>query len=806
MSPPYFESTELSDVGRKRKNNEDACLRIPERGIFCVADGMGGQAGGDLASETIVTTIHEIFSKAGTDEDDSLTKRIALFRKSANEASRWIKNFSEEKAVGQMGSTLVALVFDPHSPTRAVALHAGDSRVYCYRNNDLKQITADHSAVAALAAKLGVDPSTIPAKYQNELSRAVGLSEGVELEKTPVNVNSGDIYLICSDGLSRMLPDTEIARILKEGTQQPMEDTAKKLVAGANEAGGKDNVTVVLVKVGDLTNAPKAVVDAEEEEEEGKTVVAAEPPAGIPPPGSGNTPSKKQDTHDSTDLHGDTPTTPVTSNSGPASMKGKDNPSTAKEGQPVFDKPDPKRKFVWMRRAMIGSVVLSAIAGGVYFLVFYKRAEAPSSTADFPPLPKEEGAVAVTPHPDAQPPVQTKPVTVTASPITPIPNPTPAANPNLEAYQAAMKTAQAAFAKRDFKVATEQADEALQRVPGDEKATKLKADALEQTKNIETWRQALANGETAYASHDYATAAARANEALQIFPGEQAATKLLANATQDQSEAGQTTKYLAALEDGQTAFKQNNFVLAEAKAKEALAIRPNDAAATLIIQQINTAIDLSSARRFFNQGDYDTALQICNTHPDAADFTPLTEASHTEQSALQQAQNQLKTGDYSLVKSLPAQAYASKPPFVAVLTQATKEQQVLLSLQPLKQTNTWQALAAKLQEPGVAELNGKAPFAALAKWTTDVKNLQEANINYEKMLVWFNVKKPTDHYLQTPEARKEERFDATLPETERQQYLTTVKQLEELFRRAGCLDKARAENLKQLRENITHHG
>jgi serine/threonine protein phosphatase PrpC len=177
----YFESAELSDVGRKRKNNEDACWRLPSQGIFCVADGMGGVVGGDLASAAITTALQDVFSRAVPKEQPSLAGRVGLFRKAANQASKWIKDFADEKAIGQMGSTVVALVFDPSYPSRAVGLHAGDSRLYRFRNGKLQLLTADHSAVAALAKKLGCDPASLPAKFQNELVRAVGLKESVEL-------------------------------------------------------------------------------------------------------------------------------------------------------------------------------------------------------------------------------------------------------------------------------------------------------------------------------------------------------------------------------------------------------------------------------------------------------------------------------------------------------------------------------------------------------------------------------------------------------------------------------------------------
>ena len=306
MNAEYFESVEMSDVGRKRKNNEDACLRIPERGIYCVADGMGGQAGGDLASETITTSLQQVFAKAAPEEDATFSRRIALFRKATDQASKWIKNFADEKVIGQMGSTMVALVFDPHNPARAVALHAGDSRLYRYRKGKLEQITTDHSAIAALAAKLGRSPESIPAKYQNELLRAVGLTESVELETTPVNVASGDVFLVCTDGLTKMLSDERIAKILKDSARESLLTQAQTLINAANEAGGKDNVTVVLVKAGDLSGAPNVL---DPDEEEGKTFVA--------PPTLGAAEPLVDTAHappipDTADVYGDTPTTPPT--------------------------------------------------------------------------------------------------------------------------------------------------------------------------------------------------------------------------------------------------------------------------------------------------------------------------------------------------------------------------------------------------------------------------------------------------------------------------------------------------------------
>src|SRR5215831_8788325 len=120
-----LESTELSDTGKRRQYNEDACLRLPDQGVFCVADGMGGVVGGDLASEAITTRLHEVFTKAAPADQGSLSGRILLFQKAVNQASHWIKRFADEKGIKQMGSTVAGIVFDPRDPCRAAGLHAG---------------------------------------------------------------------------------------------------------------------------------------------------------------------------------------------------------------------------------------------------------------------------------------------------------------------------------------------------------------------------------------------------------------------------------------------------------------------------------------------------------------------------------------------------------------------------------------------------------------------------------------------------------------------------------------------------------
>ncbi|MEY4917522.1 MAG: hypothetical protein RL616_1435, partial [Verrucomicrobiota bacterium] len=301
-SPTYFESAEATDVGRKRKNNEDACLRLPQNGVYCVADGMGGQAGGDLASQAIVAGLQEIFKKNSPTDDDSLAQRLTLFRTGVNQASQWIKKFSDEKAIGQMGSTVVGLMVDPKNPRCAASLHAGDSRLYRFRAGELRQITADHSAVAMLAAKLGRSPESLPAKFQNDLLRAVGLTESVELDKNSLEVASGDLFLLCSDGLTKMLKDEEIKQRLLTGLETPLAALAQQLIDAANEAGGRDNVTVMLVKAGELPPAPANWSSETDDDEDAMTALA---PTVVFADEETFAPAQP----DAADIHGETPQT-----------------------------------------------------------------------------------------------------------------------------------------------------------------------------------------------------------------------------------------------------------------------------------------------------------------------------------------------------------------------------------------------------------------------------------------------------------------------------------------------------------------
>lgn len=254
---PYLHLTSkaLTDVGLKRKNNEDAWLTIPEHGVFAVADGMGGGDDGEWASAATVKAI-ETSLRAHPEglKPAALRSKISLVKDAGNQACREIQQRMRKLGTKGTGSTLVAALFDAEKPSQAVMLHAGDSRAYRFHDGKLNQVTADHSAGAVVGKK----EEDLPAFLRGVLTRAVGLSEGVDLEQDTVEVTAGDIFLLCSDGLTRMVPDNRIRAILREEKAAAPETLARQLIDEALKGGGKDNVTVIVIRVGVLPS-PAAV-------------------------------------------------------------------------------------------------------------------------------------------------------------------------------------------------------------------------------------------------------------------------------------------------------------------------------------------------------------------------------------------------------------------------------------------------------------------------------------------------------------------------------------------------------------------
>jgi len=241
-----FSSAELSDLGMKRKNNEDAMLNMPEYKVYCVADGMGGADAGEVASSKAVESIRAAFHASKDSLDASVSQKGRIVSKALKEASEWIWNHSVEQGMRSCGTTAVVLVFDAKNSRRALVLHAGDSRAYRFRQGIIAQITRDHSFAEASGVE---DARSLPARLQNVITRAVGIARRVVLDETPVDAQAGDIFLLCSDGLTGMLRDSMIQDIIRRNEEEPLSKMAEALIREANNAGGSDNISAILVRV-----------------------------------------------------------------------------------------------------------------------------------------------------------------------------------------------------------------------------------------------------------------------------------------------------------------------------------------------------------------------------------------------------------------------------------------------------------------------------------------------------------------------------------------------------------------------------
>jgi protein phosphatase len=230
-----------SYVGRRRSHDEDAFLVMPEAGLFAVADGLGGHASGEVASRTAVDALaSRLAGLRGTPDE-----RLRAAFEHANEAVTGLARTDPE--LSGMGTTLVAALFSEEGPV-AVA-HVGDSRAYLFREGKLLRLTEDHSLLQDFIRQSHPTPEEIQAfPHKNVIVRALGMRETVEVDVALVDVREGDILLLCSDGLFGMVNDEEMAGILRrEGTE--ILRANQQLVDAANEAGGADNVTSVLVEV-----------------------------------------------------------------------------------------------------------------------------------------------------------------------------------------------------------------------------------------------------------------------------------------------------------------------------------------------------------------------------------------------------------------------------------------------------------------------------------------------------------------------------------------------------------------------------
>jgi protein phosphatase len=229
-------------VGRVRSENQDSCAELAHPSgarLLLVADGMGGHRGGSTASRLAVQAVGEIFAGGAGDSEATLRRAFA-------EANRRIlRRAEEEPQLAGMGTTGVALLFAAEGSV--FVAHVGDSRAYRVRGSVIEALTADHSLVAELMREGLLRPDEVaehPGRHA--ILRALGTREEVEVDVARVEARPGDRFVLCSDGLSGVVSDEEIARLV---AAEPLPAAAERLVALANERGGPDNVTVQVVEV-----------------------------------------------------------------------------------------------------------------------------------------------------------------------------------------------------------------------------------------------------------------------------------------------------------------------------------------------------------------------------------------------------------------------------------------------------------------------------------------------------------------------------------------------------------------------------
>lgn len=228
-----------TDQGRKRKHNEDAYVVLPDHSLFAIADGMGGYAAGEVASQMAVDVLKTSFEQRhfGGAPIPGLPRRGDELVRAIQSANTAILTQARENEHQQgMGTTLVAARFAPNRK-RVYIAHVGDSRVYRLREGRLSQLTTDHT--------LGAAGVTGPSA--SKLSRAVGVFDEVEVDLSIDEPHSGDHYVLCSDGLFKMVPDEKICDIIQSAPT--IQDAVDGLIREANSRGGKDNVSVILVRV-----------------------------------------------------------------------------------------------------------------------------------------------------------------------------------------------------------------------------------------------------------------------------------------------------------------------------------------------------------------------------------------------------------------------------------------------------------------------------------------------------------------------------------------------------------------------------
>ena len=236
----HYAAAAATDRGRKRESNEDAFGFSVEHGVFVVCDGMGGAAAGEIASSLAVDEVMRLLTNR--DAVRPLLEDAEAAVASANTAI-FMRSQSNQNLNG-MGTTLVSLLAEDQ---RGWLINVGDSRGYRLRNSHLEQITLDHSLVEEQVRMGRMDPAeALRSPFKNVITRALGTQSSITPDIFELENEPGDLFMLCSDGLTRELADPTIERILK--LDLPLQELCTRLVEAANNSGGHDKITCLLVR------------------------------------------------------------------------------------------------------------------------------------------------------------------------------------------------------------------------------------------------------------------------------------------------------------------------------------------------------------------------------------------------------------------------------------------------------------------------------------------------------------------------------------------------------------------------------
>ncbi|HWL85990.1 MAG TPA: Stp1/IreP family PP2C-type Ser/Thr phosphatase [Polyangiaceae bacterium] len=268
----------LSDVGLQREHNEDSFIVLKEYDLFVVADGMGGHRAGDVASRLATETISEFFKSTANEDvtwpfhfDTNLSEEENRLLTGIRVANRQIfERSTRSREYHGMGTTVVGAMFSP-SKRRMYIGHVGDSRCYRIREGQIRLLTRDHSLIndylLAMPDLTEEQRSELP---KNVITRALGMQDQVVVDLQHDDPKDGDVYVLCSDGLSGMIVDDEIKRIVSVASN--ISEACRNLIEKANEHGGEDNITAVLVKIEERSDAEEPDTSSSRDKSDDDTV------------------------------------------------------------------------------------------------------------------------------------------------------------------------------------------------------------------------------------------------------------------------------------------------------------------------------------------------------------------------------------------------------------------------------------------------------------------------------------------------------------------------------------------------------